>query len=298
MEQTHRKVWIVVAAGLPALALIFLLLGLLHIHPWAHVAADRVTSYHKEQCELVNTSGFFLQFHNFWSNAAYLAVGLLIFTLNKAWTGWTVGAALIILAICSGWFHGTLSEFGQTVDIMGVYAVLLALVAYGFIEMVPLEYDDPWAFVIMFSAIAIGLVGGIVRAKVHFFDSDYFTPFLVFILIVYMISGALRYVRDPKTRAAPGDGLLAPLALAVLPALAAVVFKFSDGDDNAFLARHGGDYAKCFYGPSSLVQGHALWHVFSALMFLGVFEFFRSLLARSNSVLPWRPARPDAASRS
>jgi hypothetical protein len=294
MDLSRRWGWIGFIAILAILFLLSLIFGLLNVHPWANVTAERIAGYHKEQCEFVNPSAFFLQFHNFWSNAAYLAVGALIIFLSDVWTGWVIGGALVFLGLTSGWFHGTLTETGQTFDMIGVYVVLLGLLAYIFIEMVPLNYDDPKAFVIMFAALGVAVIGGLVRTKVRFFDSDYFTPLLVFILIVYMIAGGLRYLPKPNAPSVPpGDGLLLPLFLALISGLIAVLFKFSDGDDNAVLAQHGGNYTKCLYEPHSLIQGHALWHLTSAIMFLGVFEFSRSLLARSNSVFPWRPSRPD-----
>jgi Ceramidase len=252
-----------------------------HIKPWSDVTADRIAWYHHEECENVDTSGVFLQVHNFWSNFAYLAAGMMIVCLNDSSIGRAVGVVLIFLAFGSAWFHGTLTEAGQTVDVAGVYAALLAMCAYGFIEMVPLEYDSITSWLIFSLAVVLGVVAGIIRTKVSFFSSDYFTPFLVFILVVYMISGALRYQRDRSP-------LLWPGLAAGVAGLLAVIFKFTDGDDNFLLAQHGGDYEKCFYGHGSLFQGHAWWHLLSAVMFLCVFEFVRSLLERSRTVWPWR----------
>lgn len=263
------------------LLIIVMVLHFTPVRPWADVTAGRIAWYHKEQCETVDTSGFLLQVHNFWSNFAYLGAGLLILCLNDSLLGRGVGTVLIFLAFGSALFHGTLTEVGQTVDMAGVYAVLLAMCAYGFVEMVPLEYDAAATWLIFSGAVLLGIVAGVIRLTVRFFSSDYFTPFLVFVLVIYMVSGALRYER--------GRGpLLWPAIAAGVSGLLAVIFKFTDGDDNFLLAQHGGDYEKCFYGHSSIIQGHALWHVLSAVMFVCVFEFFRSLLERSRTVWPWR----------
>ena len=127
-----------------------------------------------------------------------------------------------MLAIFSGWFHSTLSEVGQTVDIIGVYATLLALLAYGFIEMVPLRYDNAKSYIIMLGAIFVGIIGGYSRTKIRFFDSDYFIPFLVFILIVYMVVGGLRARDGAVQHVAGNDGLLLPMSIAIIAALIAV----------------------------------------------------------------------------
>ena len=275
--------WLLLTVGFFLLCLIVvLILHFLKVHPWAHVTADRIAWYHHEQCENVDTSGFFLQVHNFWSNFGYLAAGLLILCLSDIALGRAVGVVLIFLAFGSAWFHGTLTETGQTVDMAGVYAALLAMSAYGFVEMTPLEYDSIASWLIFSGAVVLGIVAGIIRLSVKFFSSDYFTPFLVFILAVYMITAIWRYPeRDHGPLLAPGLGALGSGLLAVL-------FKFSDGDDNFLLAQHGGNYAKCFYGHGSLIQGHAFWHVLSAVMFVCIFEYFRSLLERSRSAFPWR----------
>ena len=65
----------------------------------------------------------------------------------------------------------------------------------------------------------------------------------------------------------------------------ALVFKFTDGTDNGPLADHGGMIDRCLYGQDSPLQGHAMWHIFSGLMFLGMVEFFRAMGNRSASVL-------------
>ena len=42
------------------------------------------------------------------------------------------------------------------------------------------------------------------------------------------------------------------------------------------------------FGKNSVIQGHALWHIFSALAMLCIFEYFTSLRRKGGSVLPWR----------
>ncbi len=274
--------WLVIwTTAFVVCALVALICHLAELHPWSDVSADRIAWYHREECENVDTKGFFLQLLNFWSNFAYLATGLMILCLNEKPLGRFVGIVFLFLAVGSGWFHGTLSEFGQTVDIAGVYVALLAIAFYGFVEMVPLEHTDPKVWILMGGAVVLGVVGAFVRGNVHFFDSDYFTPMLVFIILVYMVSSAFRYPGPNQAN------LLLPGLGALVLGLAALVFKFTDGDDNA-LADNGKVYAKCLYGPESPIQGHAIWHSLSALMFLCMFEFFRSLKGRSQSVFPWR----------
>lgn len=292
---TSRWDWLIAWAAcfVPAV----LLVGIFHfagVRPWANPPPDRIESYEHEQCEAIDTSGVFFQVQNFWSNFAYFAAGLLLLGLNDSWVGRYIGGVLIFLGLGSAWFHGTLSENGQTADIMGVYAALLVMIAYGFVEMIPLEQDGPWAWTVVLTATAIGAVGGILRTKIKFFDSDYFTLVLIFILLVYMVCVALRYPAQRlsrEERIALGlkaqDSAVMPFVGFLTLGVVALIFKFTDGDKN-LLANYGGEYDKCFYGHGSLIQGHALWHALSAGMFVCVFEYFRSFLARSRTVWPWR----------
>lgn len=258
-----------------------------HYNPWGMVHADRIAEYQREQCEFVDTRGFFLQFHNFWSNSAYLAAGLLILWLNDSAPGRVIGALLCFLSLGSAWFHGTLTGTGQTMDMAGVYMVLLAIISYGFIELVPWSYNEWRTWILMIATAVLGLVAAFLRGR-NFFGSDYFTPMLVLIIIGYMITAP--FVQKPPGSEQPGKGggIGLPAAIAVGAGLLALVCKFSDGDDNLLLAQHHGEYSKCFYGPDSIIQGHALWHVLSAIMFVGMFEYFRSMRGRSLSVFPWR----------
>jgi len=72
----------------------------------------------------------------------------------------------------------------------------------------------------------------------------------------------------------------------VVVGVLALVCKFTDGTKNLF-AKHDGNLGECFWGEESPIQGHALWHALSAVMFLCMFEFFRYMGGRSRSVFPW-----------
>ena len=256
------------------------LLGVAGVHPWSDVTADRVNGYHHEQCETVSKSGFFLQFYNFWSNYAYLAAGLLILWLSDSLIGKAIGVVFIFLAFTSGWFHGTLTETGQTFDIVGVYCALTVLIAYAFIELIPLEQDGPWAWIVFAIAVVIGLFAGIFKpdglAPISFkiFDSSIFTPLLVGVLGIYMFLVIWR--RNFRFQ----NPVLWPIMGFLIAGGLALIFKFTDG--NGLLT------SQCIYTPGGPIQGHSLWHLLSAVMFVCFFEYIRSVNGRSRSVWPWR----------
>jgi hypothetical protein len=270
------------------LAFFVTLLGVAGVSPWSDVSASRVDGYHHEQCETVDKSGFFLQIHNFWSNSAYLAAGLLIVWLSDSAVGKAIGWVFVSLAFGSGWFHGTLTETGQTFDMVGVYCALTVLIAYAFIELIPLEQDGVWSWIVFAIAVVVGVVAGIFRpggvlsvSPFKIFDSDWFTPLLVVVLGLYMLLVIWRrgfHFWNP---------VLGPIVGFLVAGLLALIFKFTDGDKN-LLADHNGAYTQCAYDPHGLIQGHALWHFLSAIMFVCFFEYIRSVNGRSRSIFPWR----------
>ena len=273
--------WLTVWVMCLVVAVVFtLIMSLAHVRPWTDVSTSRVAWYHQEECEKVDTSGFWLQTLNFWSNFSYLAGGIVITWLSDFRLGKGIGIVLIALSVGSLWFHGTLTEFSQTIDIVGVYAALIVLIGYGFIELIPLDMDGVAAWLIFAGAIILGTIAGFLRTSLKVFDSDYFTPLLVVMLLIYMLMVYLRYRRG----AAP---LLPPFLAFVGTGILAMVFKFTDGDKN-LAAPYGGNYSKCLYAPTSPIQGHALWHILSGLMFVCIFEYIRSVRSATRSVWPWR----------
>jgi hypothetical protein len=264
---------------------------LLHVAgatPWSDISAARVDGYHHEQCESVDRSGFFLQFHNFWSNSAYLAAGLLIVWLSDSHIGKAIGWTFIFLAFGSGWFHGTLTETGQTFDMVGVYCALTVLIAYAFIEAIPLDQDGTWSWIVFLIALVLGTIAGLLRpggilsiSPFKIFASDVFTPLLVAVLVGYM------FLVIWRNQFRFWNPILGPILGFAIAGLLALVLKFTDGDDNG-LAHHNGVLAQCTYDPQGLIQGHAFWHFLSAVMFVCFYEYIRSVRGRSRSVFPWR----------
>ena len=268
-------------------ALLFVLFVMImswaNVHPWSDVSAERVAWYHQEQCETVRVSSFFLQFYNLWSNLAYLAGGLLIVWLSTSGIGRAFGVVLIVLAVGSGWFHGSLTRSGQISDVVSVYCAMTSIIAFGLIEMVPLEEKGYAARMCFAVALLLGLSAGMLRHRLWFFNSDYFMPFLAGLLVLCMAMTAIRGGKDKEP-------LLGPFIGSTMAGLLALISNFTDGDRNIF-ARYGGDYSKCAYNPTGLIQGHSVWHLLTAMMFISVFEYLRSVRSRTQSIWPWRVVR-------
>src|SRR5271165_4284139 len=228
------------AACLILVLLLVVVMTLFGAHPWAHTTADRIDQYHHEQCETVDTSGAFVQLMNFWSNFAYLAAGLLILSRSDFAFGKAIGCVLIALAIGSGWFHGTLTEFGQTVDMIGVYCALLVMILYAMLKVMSIPSGGTAAWILFIVFMTLGWFAGLLRTKVHFFDSDYFTPLLVGLLFIYMVVEAIGSIDWSQSGfiyfawRTDWRPVLIWTSLALASGLVAVIFKFTDGSKNLF----------------------------------------------------------------
>jgi hypothetical protein len=269
------------AACVIAVLLLVLVMAIAGAHPWADTTSQRISDYQHEQCETVKTSAPFVQVMNFWSNFAYLAAGLLIMSRSFFWFGKAIGIVLALLAFGSAWFHGTLTETGQTADMMGVYSALLAMIAYAVLKVFKISTSSIEGWAILGGSVVLGCFAGIFRTKTVVFDSDYFTIVLVAVLTVFMVAEAIRSIDWSQSGfiyfAWKADWVTVLLwtSIAVISGAVACLFKFTDGDKNLF-ARHDGIYSKCGYDPGSLFQGHGLWHILSAVMFVAIFEYIRA----------------------
>lgn len=281
---------------------------------------DRICFYRKEQGELVRTGSLFLQVANFWSNFAYLAVGLIIYFRNGSFIGRGTGLAFVFLAFGSGYFHGSLTEFGQYLDIVGIYMALLALIFHGVIESFDLETSTDNVRNWFWFVIVCGMFAGFSKGEIPWHKSEIGAGILggvIGALMIYWIFAALLIggfsSKDFRS-------LVGPFFLAILCFGAAAFFKFGDMTDleektkscevTVFektpmekkikfealescteKAPPGAPVNSAnvwTYGSESVLQGHALWHFFSAFGMLGIFEFFTSLRRKSGSVRPWR----------
>jgi hypothetical protein len=303
-------IWIPVLALFVALALIG---NTADFVPW-EPTVERICSYREEQRELVRTGSFFLQVANFWSNFAYLAVGLLIFCRNGSFIGRGTGLAFVFLAFGSGYYHGSLTEFGQFLDIAGIYMALLALLFHGVIEFFDLETSTDsvrnWFWFLML----YGLFAGFSKSYIPWHKSDIAAGALGVLiggLMIYWIVSAL-LIEGAGSR--DFSNTIGPFSAALLSFAFAAFFKYGDmthldkqyqmcdvmvlgqkvtlqtlemcpPTNPGYLVKSDDTWA---FGKESILQGHAIWHLLSAFGMLCIFEFFTSLRNKSGSIRPWR----------
>src|SRR5262245_28532373 len=279
------------------------------LEPWGPISD--ASSYSCEHCEHIARGGFFHQVANFWSNFAYLAAGLIILFSGESTEKSGIAIALIrkgagimfvALSIGSGLFHGTITGWGKTLDIAGVYVAFLALLFYGVLALFNINLPEgsfrlpEWLLISLFCLTMVYAVfAAYTRTTIALHDSDVFMPLLGGVLLILTIVCAIRY-RNRETKWGW------PLGATLISFAAAGLFKYLDGksctDSSGFFGYllkfcnsdcQSSPKLVCeVFGSNPILQGHALWHVASAFGMLSVFEFFTALHKNLRTVWPWR----------
>lgn len=193
------------------------------------------------------------------SNLAYLTAGLAILLAGRRTASMGLGWAAVFLGVGSAVYHASLLPEWRMLDILGVYAVLYGLLLVGLSAILNSMSDGwrGWGMVILVWAFAI--YTGVHRNDIRWFGLKIFDSTYVFVVAVALGCGfALFAYRKAVNRAAYFR------ALVVLIIAATISFSGGIGD------RFGGFWA----APESVLQGHAIWHVFGAIALLAAYEIF------------------------
>lgn len=193
------------------------------------------------------------------TNLAYATIGLAILLAARRPAGRSLGWAAIFLGAGSGLYHASLLPEWRLIDILGVYAVLFALLFLGasvFVERWRRPFAA-WAGVIVSWAVAI--FTGAHRNDIRWwgvkpFDSTY--------VMVVCVTLGCALALAARTRAQSVRAYW--LAIAGLAVAAPLAFVGGQSD------RFGG-----FWGnPEALIQGHAVWHTLGAVAISVAYEVF------------------------
>ncbi|MBO0950520.1 ceramidase domain-containing protein [Fibrella forsythiae] len=221
-----------------------------------------------EYCEFNNVARFFHQRMNTYSNLAYFFFGVLI--LQIAYDDYKnegirrqnrlesfpmlsalMGICFIYLGFGSAFFHASLTWIGQRVDMNGTYGITLVLVSIGFYHVL---------HKIRFTPLAKSIWAGLLVVLIVLFleialliPSSRLLPGLILALLAFI---AINYIQFRKKR----SGLLAIASLVLM--VVAVRFRTLD------VQKVGCD-------PHSLIQGHSIWHLLTALSSVCSYSFFR-----------------------
>ncbi|MVM30306.1 hypothetical protein GO755_09700 [Spirosoma sp. HMF4905] len=221
-----------------------------------------------EYCEFNNVARFFHQRMNTYSNLAYFFFGVLIvqiayqdyknegikhqnrleaFPMLSA----LMGICFIYLGFGSAFFHASLTYVGQRVDMNGTYGLTLVLVSIGLYHILyKVRFTQPvktiWAISLVILIVLFLKIALLV-------PSSKLLPGLILALLIFI---AINYFQFRKER----SGLLGIASLVLM--VVAVRFRTLD------VQKIGCD-------PHSLIQGHSIWHLLTALSSVCSYSFFR-----------------------
>ena len=221
-----------------------------------------------EYCEFNHPHRLFHQPINTYSNLAYFFLGVLILQIAQQDTDHRgqpnlnrmgrfpglsalMGVSFIYLSIGSAFFHASLTYVGQRVDMNGTYSVMLTLVSIAlyhvthsvsFTEAQKNGWVLTWGIIILLFLKLSLLI-----------PSSRLVPALILLLNGLML---VNYFQFRKERS------LALIILSLGLILIAIKIRTLD-------------VQKVDCDPHSLLQGHALWHVLTALSSFCSYAFFR-----------------------
>jgi len=224
--------------------------------------------YHSHYAETIHAHSIFRTRANTWSNLAYILAGCyaigfaLLDRRNRCRrdAGYLVhtpamsilfGLACIYLGIASGFFHASLTRLGQQFDVASMYMPLLALIALNLGRWRPRLSGMPtWPIWSAF-AIAGGVLFFIYKWSL---SSSHDLPALILVLIFFIASDRFQQTNQEEVRW---------MIMGLVALFVAVLCRQLD------VAGH-------FTGGDAWLQGHALWHVFTALSLACAYLYYRS----------------------
>ena len=228
-----------------------------------------------EYCELDHYAHFFRQSINTYSNLAYFFLGMIVVlisfydkkdkTENKnlvqqfPFISCFFGVCLIYLSIGSAFFHASLTWIGQRIDMNATYSICIVLIGISYYRLLIKENASN-----QFNRMFVGCLFLIILLfiQIHLLISSlYLLPFLILLIICGTV---LNYLQNKPNF---------NISFAILSLLLMI---------GAFILRTM-DVQKIACDPTSVYQGHALWHFFTGMSAFLLYWFYRSERLKSYS---------------
>lgn len=211
---------------------------------------------------------------NTWSNLSYIFFGFYAIALaindwknrlplergyltHAPMLSFLFGVALIYSGLGSGFFHASLTRYGQQCDVGAMYAMMLCMVAIPVGSWLPrLQLPGTHRIFASWPLIAVAVVGGSLFFTYYKWEYE-FGDVSAYFAIVFLIFAVVSLVQ-------PGKYLqLRWLIAALIAIVIAAQIRELDIQDS-------------FTHPDSIFQGHAVWHLVSSLYYFLTFLYLRS----------------------
>jgi Ceramidase len=231
-----------------------------------------------QYAERIYPSSIFRTRMNTWSNMAYILVGAYMMSLASMDSdrgrittssqlvltpalGWLMGGASICLGFGSGFFHASLTRIGQQCDVGGMYAVMIAFMAAMIGIWLPSfgRRSDGSSISSWPLLVSLSLIGTLLTFVYKWSMSvGTFINVYAIVLVAFTLSNLFRGLFGARTRFQVRWFLLSVVAIVV-----------------AVQCRNA-DIAGTFSTPDSIWQGHAVWHLLTALNSVFLYLYLRS----------------------
>lgn len=256
MQETGLRP-LAIALAATALAGIGIVLLLLALGPDWSVYAPASCTATRCFCEMPRIGALILQRANSWSSLGFVFAGCLMIVLARA-PAWhsamtpvsavAFGITAIIVGLGSVLLHATLTLWGQFLDVLGMYLVGSFLLVSALARWRRMADGQAIALYLLLCLVLVGVL--IVAPEVR--------RWLFAVVLIAAIVLELGLARPRRQ----GVRLRFYLAGILVNAIAFAIWN---------LDQHG---LAC--APSSLIQGHAIWHLLGAVATWLTFAYYRS----------------------
>ncbi|HPN18551.1 MAG TPA: ceramidase domain-containing protein [Chitinophagales bacterium] len=267
-KSTIYKIYGIALLTTSAMLLLFVFLNLHYDGSIWQTMQQSKSALTAEYCELDHHAHFFRQSINTYSNLAYFFLGMIAVLIsfydktdkieNKnlvqqfPFISCFFGVCLIYLSIGSAFFHASLTWIGQRIDMNATYSICIVLIGISYYRLLIKENASN-----QFKRIFVGCLFLIILLfiQIHLLISSlYLLPFLILLIICGTV---LNYLQNKPNF---------NISFAILSLLLMI---------GAFILRTM-DVQKIACDPTSVYQGHALWHFFTGMSAFLLYWFYRS----------------------
>ena len=227
--------------------------------PWFPLA--KIAPPNVNWCE-TNLAGYFTEPANTWSNIAYLILAYVLYVQTKNIKDKNlkkIVPAIFVAGFSSGVYHASYNFFTQLFDFLGMFLITNFFVGLNLIRYKKLSYKDFNKFYISANITFIVLA-------VLFYLNQFPLQALILIQAIFLIFSEIKLSKKGN------EANYKPFLLMIGFLSVAITFSLLD------LSR-----AMC--APDNhLFQGHAIWHLFSAIALYFAFTFYRQFDYKTNEI--------------